>query len=210
MKNLKFLTIVGLSAIAGLTAACSNGTTTTSNTTTANSSTTNTTVVANKSATNTGVKTEEDVPASVKAAFPDAQSFTKQHKDIPKDAIANIEKDTGAKVPDTDHHSYLAFSTTGGARKQIGAATVVTVGGKEMVVVYDSKNGSPVIKEIRADGVPAAFLSQFAGKGHDDKFQIGADLKANGVDDATAKSIAKAVQIDAITMQTLYGAAHTH
>ena len=213
MKKTTILAIAVLSISLVLAAACSSGTntTTTTNTTSANKSATNTTGADTATVTNSSEpKAADETPTSVKAAFPDAKSFTKQHKDVPKDAIANIEKDTGGRVPDTDHHSYLAFSTMGGARKQIGAATVVTANGKEMVVVYDSKNGSPVIKEVRADSVPGAFLTQFAGKGHDDKFQIGADLKANGVDDATAKAIAQAIRIDAITMQTLYGAAHTH
>lgn len=214
MKKTTILAGLTLIANLGLAAACSSGanTATTTNTTSAaNKSATNTTAANTATVTNSAEpKSADETPASVKAAFPDAQSFTKQHKDIPKDAIADIEKDTGGHVPDTDHHSYLAFSTTGGARKQIGAATIVTANGKETVVVYDSKNGSPVIKEIRAEGVPAAFLAQFAGKGHDDKFQIGADLKANGVDDQAAKTIAQAVHVDAVTMQNLYGAAHTH
>lgn len=208
MKKITFLSIIALSFVIGSAAACSSGSNTTTTTTATNNDQTKmtNTVAANNATT----KTEDDTPASIKAAFPDAQSFTKQHKDIPKDAIADIEKDTGAKIPDTDHHSYLAFSTTGGARKQIGAATIVEAGGKELVVVYDSKNGNPVIKEVRGEGVSADFLKQFAGKGHDDKFQIGADLKADGVDDGLAKAIAKAIQTDAITMQNLYGAAHTH
>ncbi|HRH45441.1 MAG TPA: hypothetical protein PKY82_27635 [Pyrinomonadaceae bacterium] len=211
MKKITFLAIIGLIGVGGLTGACSSGSTTTSTTNTTNNQAKQTnTNAANTANTTTTAKTEEDAPASVKAVFPDAQSFTKQHKDIPKDVIADIEKDTGGKVPDTDHHSYLAFSTTGGARKQIGAATLVKAGGKEMVVVYDSKDGSPIIKEIRADGISAEFLKQFAGKTHDDKFAVGGDIKANGVDDATAKAIAKAVQIDFLTMQHLYGAAHTH
>ncbi|MCA1481790.1 hypothetical protein, partial [Bradyrhizobium sp. NBAIM08] len=127
---------------AGCSSATNTATTNANQTkTTANSANTNT---ANTATTS---KKEEDAPASIKAALPDAQSFTGQHKDIPKDAIADIEKDSGGIVPDTDHHSYLAFSTTGGARKQIGAATIVKAGGKELVVVYDSKNGSPVVKE---------------------------------------------------------------
>ncbi len=158
----------------------------------------------------TAEKPGEETPATVKAAFPDANSFTKSHKDMTPEQIASIEKETGAKVPDTDHHSYLAFSTTGGARKQVGAATVVEAGGKEIVVVYDNKEGRPFVKEIRADGIPAAFLAQFAGKDHDAKFQIGSDLKANGVDDKLAKAIAEAVRVDAMTMQTLYGAPDKH
>lgn len=214
MKNIKILTIIVLSAIAGLAAACSpaaTNTTTTSNTTSANRPATNTAVVTNSGAANTTAeKPGEETPAAVKAAFPDAQTFTKSHKDMTPAQIASIEKETSAKVPDTDHHSYLVFSTTGGARKQIGAATVVEAGGKDVVVVYDNKEGRPFVKEIRADGVPAAFLAQFAGKNHDDKFQIGADIKANGVDDKLAKAIAEAVRVDAMTMQTLYGAPDKH
>ncbi len=207
---MKLLTLISTFAIASgiaITSACSSGTTNPNTPTVndakaaTNNALANTQAVPNK---------EEDAPASVKAAFPDAQSFTKQHKDIPKDAIADMEKDTGGKVPDTDHHSYLAFSTTGGARKQIGAATVVTASGKELVIVYENKGGSPYIKEVRVDGVPAAFLAQFAGKGHDDEFSVGSEIKLNGVDEATAKAIALAIRIDAVTMQTLYGSAHSH
>lgn len=224
MKSLIVLTIIG--SIIGLSAACSTATAPTANTTAAtNRAATETTTAANSgaasssnggSATNDAAannrehKSDEDAPATVKAVFPDAQSFVKQHKDIAPSAISNIEKETGAKVPDTDHHSYLAFTTTGGARRQIGAATVVKAEGRDVVIVYDSKNGMPTIREVRAETVPAGFLAQFAGKGHDDKFQIGADLKANGANEATARAIASAVKVDAMTMQTLYGAAHSH
>lgn len=207
MKIFAFLAIASLSSAIGLTTACSTATNTINTNQTKPVVNSANTVAAN---TATAPKTDEDAPAAVKAAFPDAQSFTKQHKDIPKDAIIDMEKDSGGKVPDTDHHSYLAFSTAGGARKQIGAATVVQAGGKEFVVVYENKNGSPFIKEVRGEGVPAPFLAQFAGKGHDDKLKIGSDLKANGLDDATAKAIAIAIQIDALTMQNLYGSAHAH
>ena len=215
MKNLKILTIIGFSLLVGLAAACSGtgtNTATTSNTTVANAPAKNTAVVTNagEANTTTAEKPGDETPAAVKAAFPDAQSFTKQHKDITPEQKTAIEKETNAKTPDTDHHSYLAFSTTGGARKQIGAATVVKANGKDFVIVYDNKEGRPFIKEIRADSVPAAFLAQFAGKNHDDKFLVGTDLKANGVDDGLAKAIAEAVRVDAMTMQTLYGAADKH
>ncbi|MDQ3042978.1 MAG: hypothetical protein M3R11_11475 [Acidobacteriota bacterium] len=205
--------ILILSAIAAsltFASACSSApeTATTNRTaanTTANAATTNSATTAN-----TAPKTDSDAPAAVKAVFPDAQSFTTQHKDVPADKIASIEKDTSSKVPDKDHHSYLAFSTTGGARKQIGAATIVKVDGKDVVIVYDNKDGSPVIKEIRAEGVPAPFLKQFAGKGHDDDLLLGADIKASGANEAQAKAITEAVRVDVLTMQALYGAAHKH
>jgi len=203
MKQILILSAIAVSL--SIASACSSSpetatTNRTANTTTANTATTN--------AANT--TKADDTPAAVKAVFPDAQSFTTQHKDVPADKIASIEKDTSSKVPDKDHHSYLAFSTAGGARKQIGAATVVKADGKDVIIVYDNKDGSPIIKELHADGVPAPFLAQFAGKGHDDDLLLGADIKASGANEAQAKAITEAVRVDVLTMQALYGAAHKH
>jgi hypothetical protein len=219
MKKTTFQSIIGLSAALALASCSSNTETINTASTTSRTNGTNAAAVktdatnsASVAAANHNImtKSDEDAPTTVKAVFPDAQSITKQHKDIPNDMIADIEKDAGGRVPDIDHHSYLAFSSASGTRKQIGAATVVKVNDKDVVVVYDSKNGLPVIREIRADGVPANFLKQFAGKGHDDKLQFGADLKANGIEEETAKAITEAVRVDALTMQALYGAAHSH
>ena len=207
MKSIMVLTIGVLGLLAGFAGACSSGSAP-SNTASPNRAAN----TANAGTSNTApAKTDDEAPAVVKAALPDAQSFTTQHKDVPTDAMAEIEKDTGAKVPDTDHHSYLAFSTAGGKRTQIGAATVVKAGGKDIVIIYENKAGSPAIKDVRAEGVSPDFLKQFTGKGHDDIFSVGNDIKvAGGVDDATAKAIALAVRIDSLTMQALYGAAHAH
>jgi hypothetical protein len=215
MKKIITFVLVGL--LAAFAAACSKAEdTTTSTTTNANTPTapaTTTTTAGNASSTGAGTPKSavgEDVPANVRAALSDAQSITKQHKDLTPAQISAIEKETKTKVTDNDHHSYLAFSTEGGARKQIGAATVVEAGGKQMVVVYESRNGLPFIKEVRAEGVPQAFLDQFKGKGHDEKFQVGQDLKAQGVDQATATAASEAVRRDIMTMQTLYGSSHAH
>ena len=204
----QFLILSAIAAGLTFTAACSSApeTATTNRAANTNTTTSNTATTANSGNT----EKADETPAAVKAVFTDAQSFTTQHKDIPADKIASIEKDTASKVPDKDHHSYLAFSTTGGARKQIGAATIVKVDGKDVVIVYDSKDGSPVIKEIRAEGVPATFLAQFAGKGHDNDLLLGADIKASGANEAQAKAITEAVRVDVLTMQALYGSAHTH
>lgn len=208
MRKFTFLLVIVLAFAAFLASACSSP----SNTTTTNS--TNQAAPTNTNAANnaaTTAKTDDETPAAVKAVFPDAQSFTKQHKDIPAEKIASIEKDTGGKVPDKDHHSYLAFATKDGKRTQIGAATIIKADGKEMIVIYESKNGMPTIKELRADGVAKEFLAQFAGKNHDTKITFGDDIKAlGGVTEAQAKEIAQAVRIDVLSMEALYGAAHTH
>lgn len=153
---------------------------------------------------------DADVPAAVRSALAGATTITKQHKDIPASAVFEIERETNTKIRDKDHHSYLGFATDGGARRQIGAATIVNAGGKEMVVMYESRNGLPYIKEVRAEGVPANFLEQFKGKGHDDKLRVGQDVRANGVDDQTAQLAANAIRQDTRIMQALYGGAHSH
>lgn len=211
MKKILIIALVAL--LAAFAAACSNSSDTgTTNTATTNATTSSTTANANTgtAATRPAATTSEDVPASVRAALPDAQSITKQHKDLTPAQISSIEKETGSKAPDTDHHSYLAFSTSGGTRKQTGAAAVVEASGKQIIVVYESRNGLPFIKDVRGESVPQTFLDQFKGKGHDDKYQIGGDLKAQGVDEATAKAIASAIHVDIMTMQTLYGSTHAH
>ncbi len=210
MKKRTIITIIALGSALGLASACATekatNTAAPANSTNAVNKTTNT-AAAN---TNAAHKSDEEIPASVKAAFPDAENFTKQHKDIPADKITGIEKDTGGKVPDKDHHSYLAFATKDGKRTQLGAVTIVKAGGKDVVIIYESKNGMPTIKEVRADGVSGDFLKQFNGKNHDTKIKFGEGIKANGADEAAAKAIADAVQIDVLTMEALYGAAHSH
>lgn len=214
----KLAGIILLVSLVVAAAACSGGTTTYST----NSATTITTATPSPSpvgdASPTGADSHgggggaanSDTPASVRAALPDAQTITMQHKDISDAQMASIEKETGTKVADRDHHSYLAFSTAGGTRKQTGAATLVKADGKEMVVVYESRNGVPYIREVRAEGLPQAFLDGFKGKGHDDKFQVGGDVKVNGADEATARAVAAAIRQDAVIMQTLYGGKHSH
>ena len=153
----------------------------------------------------------DDIPAAVKAAFPKAQ-ITKQHKDLTDAQVARIEKESGLILEDKDHHSYLAFANEGGARTQVGAATVVKADAREIVIVYASEEGSPVIEEVHGEssGIPHAFLDQFKGKGHDNKLRLGQDIKAQGVDEAVARAATDAIRLDVMTMQTLYGAAHSH
>ncbi len=203
MKILIFVAVITASLVS---LACSGSTTPNGNTAVANKAQANSTAANNAAAP---AKADE-IPASVKAALPGAQTFTAMHKELTAAQIASIEKDTGGKVSEKDHHSYPGFSTANGTKTQIGAVTIVKAAGKEIVVIYENKDGSPSIKEIKAEGVPAGFLSQFAGKGHDDDLLLGADIKANGAKEDLAKAITDAVRIDVLSMQALYGKAHTH
>lgn len=203
MKRLIFVVVITASLVS---LACSGSTTPNGNTTAANKTPANSIAANNVAAP----AKAEDIPASVKAALPGAQTFTAMHKELTDAQIASIEKDTGGKVSEKDHHSYPGFSTANGTKTQVGAVTIVKAAGKEIIVIYENKDGSPSIKEIKAEGVPAGFLSQFAGKGHDDDLLLGADIKANGAKEDLAKAITDAVRIDVLSMQALYGKAHAH
>lgn len=202
---MKILIIVSVIA-AGMTSLACSGSTTSNSNPAANAAPANTTAANNASAPGKA----DEIPASVKAALPGAQTFAAMHKELTDAQIASIEKDTGGKVSEKDHHSYPGFSTANGTKTQIGSVTIVKAAGREIIVIYENKDGSPSIKEIKAEGVPASFLSQFAGKGHDDDLLLGADIKANGAKEDMAKAITDAVRIDVLSMQALYGKAHTH
>jgi hypothetical protein len=217
MRKLTILTVIA--AFVAFAAACGGANSNTTATPTGNTPatanqtpTTATTANSNHGANSAATTTTggDETPALVKAAFPGAQSFTVQHKDISPSNQTQIEKDAGAKIPDQDHHSYLAFSTEGGTRKQIGAATIVKANGTEAIVIYESKDGMPTISEVRADDFPAAFLAQFKGKNHDNKLAFGSEIKPNGADEAAAKNLTDAVRVDLLTMETLYGKPHKH
>ena len=204
MKILIFVTALTASL---LSLACSGGSTTpAANTTAANKAPANTSAANNAAAP---AKADE-IPASVKAALPGAQTFTAMHKELSDAQIASIEKDTGGKVSEKDHHSYPGFSTANGTKTQIGSVTIVKAAGKEIIVIYENKEGSPSIKEIKAEGVPAGFLTQFAGKGHDDDLLLGADIKANGAKDDLANCFASTGRGGAKLMQALHGKAPPH
>ena len=203
---MKIIMMVAVITASLVSLACSGSTTSSGNTTAINKAPANSTAANNAAAP---AKADE-IPASVKAALPGAQTFTALHKDLTDAQVASIEKDTGGKVSEKDHHSYPGFSTENGTKTQIGSVTIVKAAGKEITVIYENKEGSPSIKEIKAEGVPAGFLSQFAGKGHDDDLLLGADIKPNGAKDDLAKAITDAVRIDVLSMQALYGKAHAH
>lgn len=214
MKRLTyFITIITIIGLTALATACSSGNTAPSaSSPDAASATTASASPAAASAANSDSVKAGDIHAAVRAAFPNAQSITKQYKNLTDAQAASIEKHSGMKLDDKNHHSYLAFATEGETRKQIGAAAVVKTEGRELVIVYGSEKGSPVINEVHGEsgGIPHAFLDQFKGKGHDNKLRLGQDIKAQGVEEALARAVSDAIRLDVVTMQTLYGAAHSH
>ena len=205
----KLIALFISSALAALMAACSNTSeraAITSSAPTANGN-------LNRASANTSAHAgtaNDNVPAIVRAALADAQTITTQHRDISESQVTSIEQETSTRISDRDHHAYLGFMTSGGARRQTGAATIVNAGGRQLVIIYESRDGMPYIREVRGEGVPQAFLDQFRGKGHDNRLRLGEDVQANGLDEATARAATDAIRQDTRIMQSLYGAEHTH
>lgn len=219
MRRKRFV-LVGLMMFAALSAACSNpGTEKVANSNTAPRAEAAKNSNAVDNANSNDGKAEaagDEAPAAVKAAFPDAQSITKQHKDLTASQIASIEKESGAKLGDTDFHNYVAYGTKDGKRAQLGAATVVDVQGAgepvQLAVVYTNDIAIKSIAPIKGSGdfLSPTFLGQFAGKDHDEKFHVGEDLKYSGSNKVAAEAVAHALKRDILAMQTLYGKAHGH
>lgn len=156
---------------------------------------------------------EDEVPAAVKAAFPEARSVHAEHKDLTAKQIASIEKDSGAKLEGADFHSFVAHDAS---EKQVGVATLTDVEGAggplRLLVLYTDEMKIKRVTPVEGGGDVAspAFLGQFEGLGHDDAFHVGEDLKYNGGNRAAAEAVARAVKRDVLAVQTLYGKKHGH
>lgn len=154
-----------------------------------------------------------EVPTEAKAAFPEAQTVTAQHKELTSEQIASIEKKSGAKLSGEDFHSFVAHDSS---RKQLGLATLTDVEGSgstvRLLVVYTNdlkvKKVTPV--EGSGDVVSLAFLGQFAGKDHDQPFHVGEDVEYGGKNRVAAEAVAHALKRDVLAMQALYGKTHGH
>ncbi len=158
---------------------------------------------------------DEGTPESVRAAFPNAQTFMLQHRELSRADVAAIEKTSDTRwIGEMDFHTYLAIGTTDGKRTQLGAATVVedVSGAGDVTIACDNDlNSTKVTTSTSGSGATAdRFLAQFAGKGHDDPIKLGQDIQYSGSDRATAAAITDAVRRATHTMQRLYGEAHSH
>ena len=207
------ITIAVLLILAAVTTACSKPAPEQTSNSAARTDNKNNQAASNLNKNSAGEASNNEVPAEVKAAFPEAASVTIQHKDLTTKQIASIEKDSGAKIGGVDFHSFVAHDSS---HKQIGAATLTDVEGAggpvRLVVVYTNDGNIKKITPVTGSGdvVSAAFLDQFVGKGHHGKFHVGDDIKYDGPNQAAAQAVAHAVKRDVLAMHTLYGKEHGH
>lgn len=172
--------------------------------------------VEHEAATGHDTTKSTDLSTVVKAAFPEAESIKMRHKDLNASHVAQTEKIYGVKLVESDFHTYVAYGTQNGKRAQLGAATVVDVAGTEgpvqLVVVYSNDIVIKKVIPVKGSGdlVAPAFLDQFAGKNHDEKFEFGKEIKYQGKNTTGAQAITEAIKKDILSLQALYGKAHAH
>ncbi len=157
-------------------------------------------------------QTLSEVPAQIKSAFPEAKSISIKHKDLSKKQVSDLEKLVGMKAPEPHFHTYIAYGTKNGKKAQLGAATFIEHKNMIFFVIYN--NDITIKKIISAKGTDelekSGFLKTFEGKDHDQSFTVGKDLKYIGTQKYQAQEVSKAVKMNILTMQTLYGKAHHH
>lgn len=131
-------------------------------------------------------RTDEDavIHSRLASMFQKAENFEEKRVTLSEDKAASIEKKIGAKLLDEDRNPifYIAFNNK---KKPIGLVRFVKVKGPHGIIsggvalnmsgkvvkvdVYKHKESSKIGEK--------AFLSQFIGKGIDDKFKLGKDIK---------------------------------
>lgn len=134
------------------------------------------------------------------------------HRFLTQNQMKDIEKYSGVK-PENYFHTFIAISDKNGKKSQLGAGTLVKVKDKkdiEIGLIYDNKLNIKDIIPIKNSNDLKIFLNQFKGKNHDSKFTIGKDLKYSGKETKLVQKIAKAIQVDSLTVQELWGKAHSH
>lgn len=210
--RLNVLILAGLIMTAAIATACSKGAPEQSSNA-ARTDNRNTQARGNLNKNSATAASQDEVPAEVKAAFPDAPIVTLQHKDLSAKQISSVEKDSGAKLADRDFHSFVAHDSS---HKQIGAATVTDAeapgGPVRLVVVYTNDGKIKKVTAVKGSGdfVSPAFLDQLVGKDHHDAFHVGEDLRYDGSNQAAAEAVAHAVKRDVLAMHALYGKEHGH
>ena len=129
--------------------------------------------------------------------FPKAKKFVQRNAVLTTDKIASIEKELGTKLRAEDQKpvfyipindkkkpmGLVLFADAKGPHGAIEGAVGLDMKGKVVkVAVYEHKESDAIAEE--------AFLKQFIGKGIDDAFKVGEDVKAVEGHEAASNAVA--------------------
>jgi hypothetical protein len=144
-----------------------------------------------------------EVPAFVRALFPEAEEVVKRHKQLTVAQAAEVERLSGSKLAERDFHSYVGYRAVSGQVQVLGAATVVDVPGEQlqMVVLYDRDLVRRKVVPVGGNNgnLPSGFFAQFVGA------DTGQQAAAQGTAGGTAAAAARALHRDLLAMRMLYG-----
>lgn len=161
-------------------------------------------------------KEHADIPQKeVKALFPDVASFSSRACKPSKAQLASIEQQTGLKLTDDELHTKCVVAlrkTPDGKTSSVGVAwfthvegakgdleygvAMDTVGRILRVAVYEN----PESKALQG----VEFLKQFEGKGPDDPFKVGQDVKAAEGDEKGSQLLATGVKKAALVIKAAF------
>lgn len=129
--------------------------------------------------------------------FPKAEKFVQRNAVLTTDKIASIEKELGTKLQAEDQKpvfyipisekkkpmGLVLFADAKGPHGAIEGAAGLDMKGKVVkVAVYEHKESDAIVEE--------AFLKQFIGKGIDDAFKVGEDVKGIEGHEAASNAVA--------------------
>ena len=129
--------------------------------------------------------------------FPKAADFLPKEAELPPEKVASIEEEIGTKLrpEDLTPTFYIAVNKD---KKPIGLALLVAVHGPNGIInggVGLDMTGKVVKVEVHRHSEVAGiadekFLKQFSGKGIEDRFKVGEDVKPFAGEQATSQAVA--------------------
>jgi hypothetical protein len=161
-------------------------------------------------------KEHEDIPKKeLKALFPEVTSFSSRACKPSKTQLAAIEQQTGLKLTDDELHTKCVVALQkkpDGKTSSVGVAWFTHVegvkGDLEYGVAMDTAGKiirvalyeNPESKALQG----TEFLKQFEGKGPDDPFKVGQDVKAAEGDEKASQLLATGVKKAALVIKSAF------
>ena len=148
----------------------------------------------------TAAGAEETTPPSEKlvSIFPKAENFLPKKAELTPEKVASIEEEIGTKLrpEDLTPTFYIAVNKD---KKPIGLALLVAVHGPNGIInggVGLDMTGKVVKVEVHKHSevtgiADEKFLKQFSGKGIEDKFKVGEDVKPFAGGQAASQAVAR-------------------
>ena len=155
------------------------------------------------------------VPAEIQSLFPGASSIVLKEKSLTNRQMLSILQETGIKPGSKKLSTYFAYGKNNGKRYQLGATNIIdlkTEKPMQFAIIYNSKLAIKKLVPLKTEEEfkSEKFLNQFINKDHHQAFVVGKDIKFEGSNKSEAEAIIKAIKVNILAMQAIYGIPHHH